>query len=377
MKSSTIKYIVISDVHLGHRNNSAKSIIDNIKVFFNGYAKREDGLDIIFIAGDLFDSLLDLSKDDIYDIIVWLDIFLNYCYVNNIKLRILEGTPSHDWKQSKLSTIVHDICKTKIDILYVDTLYIEKNVDLGINILYIPDEWNTDTSITYNQALSLMKENKIDKVDIVIMHGQFQYQLPNPNIKAPKHIESDYLNITKYLIHIGHVHQYSVFERIIAQGSFDRLCHGDEIPKGGTYNVINKDGTYESVFIENKLAKTFVTLNVKEMSLEKSLDYIEKKTKNLRVDSFVRIKAKKDSVVFKNFELIKKKFIDLRLSKFTDDEDAIVVAAYVDINLDEYEPIILRPETIEGALVSVIESKYTLDADSMNVLKLQLKEAMK
>ncbi len=377
MKSNTIKYIVISDIHLGHRNNSAKNIIDNMKVFFNNYAIRKDGLDIIFIAGDLFDSLLDLSKDDIYDIIVWLDIFMNYCFVNNIKLRILEGTPSHDWKQSKLSTIVHDICKTKIDILYVDTLYIEKNADLDINILYIPDEWNTDTSITYNQALSLMKENKIDKVDIVIMHGQFQYQLPNPNIKAPKHIESDYLNITKYLIHIGHVHQYSIFERIIAQGSFDRLSHGDEIPKGGTYNVINIDGSYESVFIENKLAKTFVTLNVKEMSLEKSLDYIEKKTKNLRVDSFVRIKAKKDSVVFKNFELIKKKFIDLRLSKFTDDEDTSMVSTYVDINLGEYEPIILRPETIEGALVSVIESKYTLDSDSMNILKSQLKEAMK
>ncbi len=377
MKSSTIKYIVISDIHLGHRNNKTEDIIKNLKVFFNNYAPRRDSLDYIFIAGDLFDSLLDLSTDDIYQAILWLSVFLGYCKSNKIKLRILEGTSSHDWEQSKLGELIKNIGQYDVDFKYIDSLHIERDDALGIDILYVPDEWDNDTSVTFRQVKEMLACNGIDSVDIAIMHGQFTYQLPSAAIKAPKHNEADYMSIVRYLINIGHVHQYSTYERIIAQGSFDRLTHGDEEPKGGTYNIINKDGSYEYLFIENKGAKTFITINVKEMPIDKCVDYIRKKTKDLRPGSYVRIRAKKDSSVFKNFDIIKKEFTDIHLSKVSDDKDEVSkVTATISTDLLGYDPVIIRPDNILESVMDIIETKYKLDTDSISLAKKQLTESM-
>ena len=57
----------------------------------------------------------------------------------NIILRILEGTPSHDWKQSKLFIHLNDLTKAGTDVKYIDSLSIEYIDKFGINVLY-PDE---------------------------------------------------------------------------------------------------------------------------------------------------------------------------------------------------------------------------------------------
>jgi DNA repair exonuclease SbcCD nuclease subunit len=58
-----LKYLVLSDIHLGSKNNTTAEIINNLDIFFKNYT--QDGefseLDIIFIAGDLFDRLLDMN----------------------------------------------------------------------------------------------------------------------------------------------------------------------------------------------------------------------------------------------------------------------------------------------------------------------------
>ncbi len=211
------------------------------------------------------------------------------------------------------------------------------------------------------------------------MHGQFNYQLPKAAIKAPKHDEGEYLSLVKHFVHIGHVHQFSTYERILAAGSFDRLVHGDEIPKGGLYCTIRPDGNNEFRFIENKNAKTYTTLKVKDSSVDDALNYIENKVNKLRKGSFVRIKAKKDHPILKNFDLLKKKFIDLNFTKFNEediDSDRYSLSMQLDENLTTYHPIVIRKETIKDLIFPIIKQKYTLTDAQFNLLDSHLTDVL-
>ena len=53
----------ISDIHLGNKRNNARNIIKNLYAAFPDNSKTGE-LDIIFIAGDVFDSLFSLSDND-------------------------------------------------------------------------------------------------------------------------------------------------------------------------------------------------------------------------------------------------------------------------------------------------------------------------
>lgn len=376
-----INYIVIGDVHLGNPNNTAREIIENLSSFFDDFKPRTDNLDFIFIEGDLFDRLLDLSRFDIElsPIMAFFERLLSYCNKNDIRLRILEGTPLHDRKQGKIVIDVVYIMRAATDVEFIDKLYIEMNEELGISILYIPDEWHHDTSVTLAQVKDLLKQHNLTQVDLAIMHGQFNYQLPKAAFKAPKHDEGEYLSLVKHFIHIGHVHQFSTYERILAAGSFDRLVHGDEIPKGGLYCTIRPDGNDEFKFIENKGAKTYTTLKVKDSNVDDALNYIENKVSKLRKGSFVRIKAKKDHPILKNFDLLKKKFIDLNFTKFNEedtDSDRYSLSMQLDENLTTYHPIVIRKETIKDLIFPIIKQKYTLTDAQFNLLDSHLTDVL-
>ncbi len=135
-----INYIVIGDVHLGNPNSTAREIIENLSSFFDDFKPRTDNLDFIFIEGDLFDRLLDLSRFDVElsPILAFFERLLSYCNKNDIRLRILEGTPLHDRKQGKIILDVVGLMRCGVDVEYIDKLYIEINDELGISILYIP-----------------------------------------------------------------------------------------------------------------------------------------------------------------------------------------------------------------------------------------------
>ena len=230
---NNLKWLTLSDVHLGHKRTSTEEILKNLYIFFKDFTGEVySDLDFIFIAGDLFDGLLDYSGNDreIHSIKLWLNSIMRFCHKYSIALRILEGTPSHDWKQSFMAVTIYEIIDLPFDFKYVNSLYIEQHSKA--TILYIPDEWTSSTDTTYKQVKELMNNIHIDSVDIAIMHGAFEYQLRQAPAKVQKHNEHLYESIVKYAINIGHIHTHSVHGKIIAQGSFDRLAHGEEEKKG-------------------------------------------------------------------------------------------------------------------------------------------------
>lgn len=305
MNKQLIKYLVISDIHLGHNINKTEYIVNNLRDYIFKNKKFKD-LDIIFIAGDIFDRLLNPSSNDMILACVWLTELVKFCKERKIKLRILEGTPSHDWKQAKLISNIIEKLNIEIDYKYIDTLFIEDMEDLGLSILYIPDEYKHKASDTFKDVKKLMKSLGKVMVDIAIMHGQFNYQLP---IKLESsHDEEDYRSIVRFYINIGHIHTHSVRQHIIAQGSFDRLAHGEEEDKGAVLvtleKIFDKIG-FKYEFIPNHKAMIFKTVDYKDHDIEYILKDLSTVCKKLPIPSNLRILTKQHSELSKNLPTIK------------------------------------------------------------------------
>lgn len=217
---SDVKYLVASDLHYLKKGRT-KKLIENFNLVFDNYSDRSEmiDLDIIFLAGDVFDHITDITSGELDYITIWFRLLLSFCERHDIILRILEGTPSHDWKQSSYLSTLHSVYNTKVDFKYIDSVHIERIDKFQLDVLYVPDEWSSSADQTFNDVKNELKNNNIDMVDIAIMHGMFTYQLKGVGKEKIKHSEQSYLNIVRYYINIGHIHNYSFFDRIIAQGS--------------------------------------------------------------------------------------------------------------------------------------------------------------
>lgn len=344
-------YAVISDVHLGHRKNTTAEIIKNLEAYVS---KLPDDIQALFIAGDLYDRLLDNSMPDNIEIKMWMYRLLTWCDKRDVMLRILEGTPSHDWKQSSVVEAIAKIARVGVDVRHVVALSIEV-LSNGISVLYVPDEWDVDPENTFSQVKDLMLEKGLSKVDIAVMHGQFTYQVPNAPATVPKHSEESYLDIVKHYVHIGHVHTHSYFDRIVAQGSFDRLAHGEEEPKGGVIaRVYGDKHSYE--FVENKGAMIFKTIQVRGSNLEEVIAYLDKQILKHKEGSHIRLKGSTDHTAFKYYDELKKRYALYNLLKKGDIEDEAVPIFVLE---DEHHHFSITEENVEKLLRDCIVGKYT------------------
>lgn len=302
-----IKYLVVSDIHLGHNTNKTPEIIDNLNMYFEENSKLFKTLDVIFIAGDITDKLLSTHSKDYQLVIEWLTGLIIFCSRNKIKLRILEGTPSHDWKQAKIIQTLISKFNIDVNFKYIDTLHIEIMSDINLSILYVPDEYKQNATDTYNEVLELMSSNKISTVDIAIMHGQFNYQLPMIKLKS-SHDEELYLNIVKYYISIGHIHSFSVFDRILAQGSFDRIAHNEEEDKGGIVVTLNKSKP-EFMFIKNKHSKIYKTITFKTNDVQELITSLSKQINKYPLGSNIRLIVNEELFISKSIKSIQDTFL--------------------------------------------------------------------
>lgn len=261
-KAKKLKIISFSDVHLLHRLVPTAHIVQNLRMITPDDESMRD-VDIIFIPGDVFDRSVPLHNPEIPLVIEWITYLFYICDKYDIVLRVLEGTPGHDWKQSQLFVDIHASLESKVDFRYVQVLEIENIQRFDINVLYIPDEWRTRCCDTWNDVLVCLQRHNLTQVDIVAMHGAFPHQLPQLWDGAIEmHNPDNFLNITKYIILIGHIHKYSCYKKIISHGSVDRLAQGEEGPKGWIVVTIYTDDTWDHKFVENKNAYFFRTLDL-------------------------------------------------------------------------------------------------------------------
>lgn len=351
--------LFISDIHLFHRRNPTESIVKALKVYLEPY-RRERPLDLLVIGGDLFDRLVEFQSTDVHEACLWVAWLLELCAATDIRLRVLEGTPRHDWAQSQIFVTLQQSLRLPVDCRYINTLCIEQMTDWDLSILYIPDEWSDTASKTATQVQDALQQCGLTQVDVAVMHGMFQYQLPVAAMMPSVHHEADYLKIVRYVISIGHVHSYSTYDRIIAQGSFDRLAHGEEEAKGGVEVTLYPDGRHTATFRENLLAKVFMTLTLKPQPLEAALTTIERKLKRIPKESHIRLRASKDHPAFQAFDSVKQQFPFFHWSKLALEAEELPPAAY---STDPeaaplYRGITFTPENLPTLLLERIDQRH-------------------
>ena len=350
-KYSNLNIAALSDVHLGHSRTPTSHIVGNLNTAFPDNLETKN-LDIIFIAGDLFDQSLHFSDDDVTHIQRWITKLLVICEKYDIILRILEGTSLHDRKQSSNIVAINDSLDKRANVKHVSKLSIERIDKHDITVLYVPDEWSPDPNHTWKDVKTCLSKNGLKSVDFAIMHGMFEYQVP-PGCPIEAHKESRYESIVDKFIFIGHIHQSSQRRKICAPGSFDRLSHGDEGKKG--YWKISIDMVHNSneiTFIENKNPFIYHTINCVGLSFNTAIETITGSVPHTN-GSFCRLLLRRTDATHAVAEWAKKNFPTLRWSvKIIDNDERKNISNPI----TKYSTVSITIENIEDQVKNKLDS---------------------
>lgn len=321
-----MRYAVVSDVHFLHERTPTKHIVDSFIKTILTEANTE--LDVLFINGDLFDQRVELNKTELKWIIKFINSLLNYCFKYNVKLRILEGTPSHDYLQSQRLVDMNDIREQKVDLEYFQVLEIEYFSEYDKYVLYIPDEHVHSQEELEKKVNEKLRLYNIAQVDMAMLHGSFKYQTKGMNTKSFSYDEDYFHTLTKGFIHIGHHHNFTTHGRIIANGSLDRLAHNEEEDKG--YVVVN-EGTY--IFVINPYSYIYKTITVNAKTTLASLD---KQVFKYPKGSHIRIKMSKEHEFNSIWNDLKIRYADYQVKKQNKDSASEVNSATYILSDEEF-----------------------------------------
>lgn len=264
-RAAKLNIIFISDIHLGHPRTTTESTLTTLELHFT--VERLKDVDILFITGDFFDMLLENASSDLLAIRQYVARLLRKCVEANVVLRVLRGTGLHDWDQPIMFVEENENHQIGCDLKYIKDIYIEQNEKFGIDILYVPDEANPKAIDTWNRVEELMREKNISKVDYTLIHGLCQFHMPNiEEVQEIAHDPDKYMAITRQFVNMGHIHKPCRFDRILTNGSFSRLAHGEEHDKG--YWSVKKS---KPTFIINHHAPRYKTIDCHQLGADEVL----------------------------------------------------------------------------------------------------------
>lgn len=363
--------VSISDVHLGHRKTPTKYILENINRFLLNDSIFQK-LDILFIVGDFFDHLLELNYEYLPDIDICIAKIFKMCEKHNVMLYVLEGTPSHDRLQSERFVTIAQMLKSPVAFKYVKAIETDYIPHLDCQLLFIPDEISETHEETLSKVHELMKAKGIDKFDIALMHGLFQYQVPQ-GFKIASHDYKEYDAIINTAIFIGHHHTHSVYKKAIAQGSFDRLCHGDEIAKGFV-KVQIKNNKAHTFFIENKNAYPYITIDCTDLEMQDVFVALNAIDSREDYHAYIRLQAPSTHPVIASFAEVARTYQLLNLTKHIKEIQAVLQeTATIEDDIEQYESIEITSSNILEIMMSRLLQR-DLSQTQIQFLSNQLQE---
>lgn len=282
--SKKVKVLYLGDIHLGISNSSrlymelSETVLDTIE---------KENIDIVMIVGDYFDKEL-VGSHKYYATKFFADL-ASLCLKNNIILRMIQGTKSHD--QNQLVGFFGNTQTLLPDLDFKIILTAEEEELLGLKILYIPEEALGDQDSYYAPF-------KKKKYDIIAGHGTWDFVEPakflmgNNNIEkvaSPVFLVEEWNHsVENGFVVFGHIHNGKSYKnKYFYTSSFTRYKFGEEEPKGFLISETDLDTReYKVTFIENKLAPTFQTILFEEAIgvnnlKDKSLIEVRKKLREL------------------------------------------------------------------------------------------------
>lgn len=366
-KVKAFKWLSLSDIHFGSRVTTTEELVEELDVFFDRFSDSGlmTKLDMISFGGDIWDNALMLSSDSPAIAIPFFFRLFAWASAHDISIRLLEGTPKHDRRQTETMMRIADRFKGSLDVKYVATLSIEHHEKTGFDILYVPDECRPTAEETARDVQKLLDEAGLKQVDIAIMHGMFKYQLGSIPMNSKVHDEEWYLQIVKYYITIGHVHTASQYGRILAQGSFGRLSHGQEEAKGAFWIERDEDDHWSHQFLENKLAKSYTSVRVRG-TIEETFEQLDKLTRKLRAGSQFQLDIPSGHPLLNGFSELSRRYPGFG---FVRKKEKIAKKESVLETPIDYRAIVLNENTIVQSILAEIDGRAPLDEIDRNRLQ--------
>lgn len=359
----------ISDIHFGAV--PAEDLYFQLKEKYINYLKKKENLDIIFIAGDLFHSLIMVNSKHFKSFLLFLNDLFKIAEEKNTKVRIIKGTDSHDHNQ--LDYIRPMMAKYNIDIRLITTVEKEEMFD-NLKVLYIPEECVTNPTEYY-------KEYFEDNYDIIVAHGLvpetcFSAKTQESGItmsKAPILDSKVLMNICKGPILFGHIHSATIIkEKIFYSGSFSRWKHGEESAKGFNHITYKPEtGEFLVEFIENDYAKKYNTLEIdfterkgditKEVdNISQLIDMIDKENTEIKVKFSIPDDYDRPELLTKTLNefFSRKEGISIEIQNRSKMREKQEMDKKIEIILDKYDVVFQKGATPEEKVHHFIKIKF-------------------
>ena len=261
-----LKILHITDQHLNHPKLSTAFQVRNQLNLINRVIKNEP-IDMIHLTGDLFDRPTAMTTTAGSVITFFMASVLGICVDHNIKLRVLQGTRNHDVNQNSHWVSIYDgmVIKPDFQLFTGITVFNEG----GYNLLAVPD--NMASTASKVQAL-VIEEVGDATITLAMTHGMYTSHDDSALFAGEAHDANFYNDLVKILIMNGHIHTPSLYKKISTGGSFSRLRHNEEEPKGAhVYSVDLEGGSFTAKFIENTNTAIFTTIDVLGYTAEDAL----------------------------------------------------------------------------------------------------------
>lgn len=364
-----MKFFILTDLHIGLPNVTEK-LVSNLISFFNEKSKIVSQVDYIVIDGDLFDRMLVSNSMQYKLAILFITHLVKFCKRHKIALRILEGTPSHDNKQmANLSIAIKEF--NDLDYKYVSTLSIEYDSKFKKHFLYLPDKYRETADEIHIEIDRKLKEHNLEKVDMVFAHGNFTYQLP---VKLKSGLDENFfLDRTNYYIVIGHIHNRSIWQRIIAPGSFDRLEVNQEEDKGGVLISLGKtvdDSTFE--FIKNEHALKHDTIDIMDLDIKDAYKSVRKHLITRGYDEYDQLRVKASREIYGELKtMIESDGFKSRIKRYDDSKKSKIDIK--EVNIETNNIVVITKDNIIPLLTDRDGIK-SLTKEELNRLTTMIRE---
>ena len=338
-KKDSVRFILLGDLHYGCPQT--RSLHDELEEVFIPYVMEkveERKIDAVIQLGDFWHKRLSLNSEEALKGLEFGNGLASWLNSQEVPFYIIRGTISHDHSQLD----AFDQVMEEIELFRV----VKTAMDISLphkpdfRMLFLPEEYPRDYESFY---VPFIDRKGKERPDVIFGHGEIDCAISWSRASAgeshyggtPTHTSSRLLKGTKGIVVFGHVHsRFSDTRGIYYPGSFTRWIHGEETEKGFldiTLSPVKDRWKEDVVFVENKRAKTYITLPSREICSEN--DPIEAIVKKVRKKSeevdYLRVD-------FRDHSLSGEEAIILRNTFFRDDHvDIRMSAASSFISLDE------------------------------------------
>lgn len=288
-----VKGVVIGDIHFGIKDS--KRLYDELSLFKN-YISEKNDIDIIVFNGDFFDRKISIGDPECFYAVSFFSEVIKIVKnsTRRIKVRMIQGTKSHDLNQLQLFKPYEG--DLDLDFRIIETVTTENM--LGLDVLYLPEEYPENSEDYY-------RDYKTGKYNIILGHGTWDF-VAQPGVlehsklsthSAPVFMWNEWKeSVENGFIVFGHIHGRNTYgKKIFYPGSFSRWNFGERSEKGFVYFEYDTDNkTYSVEYINNTLAPKYDVVAVKDLNidletvsidiLKEAIDAVVDSTDNLRVD---------------------------------------------------------------------------------------------